>query len=88
MRIARRCLRLTMPQHLANDRQSHAVRRGNAGKAVAQIMDAHVVEPGRTADGAPRLFEIDQCRTGKATDNETIRVGAEFNIDTSRYSRR
>jgi hypothetical protein len=45
-----------MPEHLANEITAVAARYGDRGEAVPKVMNADIVEPGRSPDALPRAF--------------------------------
>ena len=49
--VARRRLDVAVTEQLADDRQGLAERERTGRKAVSDVMDADVVEPGPCADG-------------------------------------
>lgn len=68
VRITCRCLDAAMAEKPSDQGQRHTGTDDEAGKAVSQIMDAHIVEAGRLAQSSPRLFQIDQMPAGVTPD--------------------
>ena len=54
--VAGRGLNLSMPQELAYHSQALAKRQRPARKAVPEVMNSHVLQPGARPDPAPRLL--------------------------------
>ena len=58
-----------MTKKLSNEDQGKAARRSDARKRVAEIMKAHVIEPGARANFAPWFLQIYKMRSGPLADN-------------------
>ena len=58
MRVARGRFDPAMTEKPADDRQDLAERQCPRGKAVSDVMDAHVAGPGPRADGLPRPVDV------------------------------
>ena len=54
---------LSVTEQLADHGKAHAATYGHAGKAVAQVVDAHVIEVCCRPYPPPRLLKVDQART-------------------------
>ena len=60
-----------MAEQPADDRQTLAERQCPRGKAVSDVMDAHVVEPGPGADGLPRRVDVGHVPARLVSRNDT-----------------
>ena len=61
---------MRVTEKLSDHRKSFAEGETHGRKAVTQVMDSNVVEPGPGADAAPGLLEMSEVRTGLLTDDD------------------
>ena len=59
-------LDLGVAEQLADHGQAFADRQPAAGEAVAQVVEAHVVEPGPRPDAPPRVLQVGEMVAGLA----------------------
>ena len=58
-----------MTQQRADDRQAEPGPGGDAGEAVAEVVQADVVEPSSRPDAPPGLLQVDQVGAGERADD-------------------
>ena len=65
--VARGGLHLGVPEQFADHGQAFADQKTTAGKAVAQIVDSHIVEPGPCANAPPGVLQVGEMAPRLAT---------------------
>ena len=86
--IARRRLDLCVAEQLADHRQALSKRQGAAGKAVAQVVNAHIVEAGAGADAPPWTLQVGKVGSRLAArDNPRVVVAGQGDQQPHRRGR-
>ena len=70
MGVAGGALQVRVPQQLADHGEALACRERPAGEAVAQVVDAHVVEPGPRPHPVPRAGDGGEVRARRLADDD------------------
>ena len=84
MGVSRRCLHAFVAEQTADDRQRQTSADGETREAVAQIVDAHVVDAGKFPDAPPGLLQVDQMLARHLADDDigvarlSRQIGKEF----------
>ena len=70
MCVARGGFDPAVPEESGDDRQALAERERPRGKAVSDVVNAHVVEPGPRADDLPRPVDVGHVRARLVSRND------------------
>ena len=70
MRVTRGRLYLCVTKKLTDHRKALAECQGLGRKAVAQVMNSHIVEAGPAADAAPGVLEVGKVSAGLLADDD------------------
>lgn len=82
MCVTRRRLDLGMAKQLSDHRQALAQSKAARGEGVAQIMDAHLFQPGQFADALPGVLQVGEIPARLLSDDHVgitvdLRQGVE-----------
>ena len=61
MRVASGCLNLSVTEELADHRLTFAEGKGLGRKAVSEVVNSPLFQPGAPTDAPPRMLKADRC---------------------------